>query len=246
MYDNSVPAFGPIKRSKHDLMGIRFTEGEGGNAPGVTPAPVVTPAVTPAAPAAPAAAAPATPEVKPNDPINFDSLAPNVQKYLADLRKENGEHRTAAKTAADNAQKELTDKLAVALGLKPDAAADPAALTASLTDAQAKATASARELAIFKAAASTGADPTKLLDSNSFLSSVTGLDPADGAAITAAITAAIAANPLLKAVQAAAASGTELGGTGEQGQITEQQLAAMSPEEKVAALKSGKLQHLLA
>jgi hypothetical protein len=77
------------------------------------------------------------------------------------------------------------------------------------------------------------------------MSSVTGLDPADGAAVTAAITAAVAANPLLKAVQAAAASGTELGGTGEQGQITEQQLAAMSPEEKVAALKAGKLQHLL-
>jgi alkylhydroperoxidase family enzyme len=168
-----------------------------------------------------------------------------AQKIITDTRKEAGDYRTAAKTAADNAQKELTDKLAVALGLKPDASLDPAALTASLTEAQSKATRSARELAIFKAAAATGADPSRLLDSNSFMSSVSGLDPADGAAVTAAITAAVAANPNLKAVLAAAASGTELGGTGETGQITEAQLAQMSPEEKVTALKAGKLQHLL-
>jgi hypothetical protein len=164
-----------------------------------------------------------------------------AQKIITDTRKEAGDDRAAAKTA----EQSITDKIATALGLKPDAATDPAALTAALTEAQAKSTAAARELAIFKAAASAGADPSKLLDSNSFTSSVSGLDPSDGAAISAAITAAVAANPNLKAVLAAAASGTELGGTGETGQITEQQLAAMSPEEKVAALKAGKLQHLL-
>lgn len=41
------------------------------------------------------------------------------------------------------------------------------------------------------------------------------------------------------------ASGSELGGTGEQGQITSEQLAHMSPEETVKALESGKLAHLL-
>jgi hypothetical protein len=203
---------------------------------------------TPTAPAVPAT--PAAPAAEPAAPAPVAESAPSLsvedlQKELAKVRQEAAGHRVAAKTAADDAQKALTDRLAVALGLKPDAAADPAALTASLTEAQTQAKQAARELAIFKASAATGADPSRLLDSNSFMSSVAGLDPSDGAAVTAAIQAAIAANPILKAVQAAAASGTELGGSGETGQITEQQLAAMSPEEKVAALRAGKLQHLL-
>jgi len=205
--------------------------------------------VIPAVPSAPVA--PTEPvEIVPTAPVapaveSVDQLPPWAQKIITDTRKEAGDYRTAAKTAADNAQQALTDKLAVALGLKPDASLDPAALTASLTEAQSKASQSARELAIFKAAAATGADPSKLLDSNSFMSSVSGLDPSDGAAISAAITAAIAANQTLKAVQAAGASGTELGGTGETGQITEAQLAQMSPEQINTALKSGLLKHLL-
>jgi hypothetical protein len=204
------------------------------NAPApVTPPAPTTPPATPEPPATPAESSP------------WDN--PTVARAeIERLRKENATDRTNAKTlAAEAARKEYADKLSVALGLKPDAATDPVALAASLTAAQAEAQSAARQLAIFKAAAATGADPSRLLDSNSFMSSVAGLDPSDGAAVTAAITAAIAANPLLKAVQAAAASGTELGGTGETGQITEQQLAAMSPEQINKALKEGKLAHLL-
>lgn len=199
-------------------------------------------------PAAPVEAAPAAPveAAAPAIAESVDALPSWAQKIITDARQEAGNYRTQAKTAAEKAQQELTDKLAVALGLKPDAAADPAALTASLTAAQQSAQASARELAIFKAAAATGADPGRLLDSNSFMSSVAGLDPSDGAAITAAITAAVAANPILKAVQAAAASGSELGGTGETGQITEAQLARMSPEQIVDAQQKGLLNDLLA
>jgi len=167
-----------------------------------------------------------------------------AQKLITDVRGEAAKYRTEAKTAAENVSKDLTDRFAKALGLKEEAA-DPEVLTKSLTEAQDTAAKSARELAIFKAAANAGADPNRLLDSNSFMSSVAGLDPSDGAAVLAAINAATAANPTLKAVQAAAASGTELGGSGETGQITEQQLAAMTPEEKATALKAGKLQHLL-
>jgi len=169
----------------------------------------------------------------------------DLQKELAKVRQEAAGHRVAAKTAAEEAQKALTDRLAVALGLKQDAAADPEALTKSLTAAQAEAAQRARELAIFKAASTVGADPNRLLDSNSFMTSVQGLDPSDGAAVTAAIQAAITANQTLKAVQAAAASGTELGGSGETGQITDEQLARMSPEQITKALKEGKLAHLL-
>lgn len=200
----------------------------------------VTPEATPASTAEPAAAA--TPVAAPE---SVDQLPSWAQKIITDARNGEANYRTKAQTAADNAQKELTDKLAVALGLKPDAATDPAALTASLTQAQQQAQQSARELAIFKAAAATGADPARLLDSNTFMSSVSGLDPADGAAVTAAINAAVAANPLLKTVQAASASGTELGGTGEQGQITEAQLARMTPEQIVEAQGKGLLKNLL-
>lgn len=197
------------------------------------------------APAAPVPAPPAAPAAAPVESV--DQLPAWAQKLITDTRKEAGDYRTKAQTAADTAQKELTDKLAVALGLKPDAASDPAALTASLTEAQSKASQSARELAIFKAAAATGADPSRLLDSNSFMSSVAGLDPADGAAISAAISAALSANPLLKAVQAAAASGTELGGSGESGQLTEEQFARIKndPEAIVAAQKAGLLRNIL-
>jgi ribosomal protein L29 len=160
----------------------------------------------------------------------------DLQRELTKVRQEAAGYRVAK-----NAETERVNAILKAAGIKTDEP-DPIEVAAkSVSEAEA----AKRELAIFRAAAATGADPNRLLDSNSFMSSVTGLDPADGAAVTAAITAAVAANPLLKAVQAAAASGTELGGTGEQGQITEQQLAAMSPEEINSALKAGKLKHLL-
>lgn len=191
--------------------------------------------------------------VTPADGGNTVSPAQNVgelpdwaQKLITDVRGEAAKYRTEAKTAAEQAQAELTDRIAKAFGLKEEAAADPEALAKAAAEAQANAAKAARELAIFKAASTAGADPNRLLDSNSFMTSVSGLDPNDGAAITSAIQSAIAANPILKAVQATAASGTELGGSQETGQITEQQLAAMTPEEKYAALKSGKLAHLLA
>lgn len=176
---------------------------------------------------------------------NVQELPDWAQKIISDARAGEARYRNEAKTAAETAVKDFSDKFASALGLKEEAAADPEALTKSLTEAQSKAAQSARELAIFKAAAATGADPSRLLDSNSFMTSVAQVDPADGAAITAAIQAAITANNTLKAVQAAAASGTELGGSGETGQITDEQLARMTPEQITKALKEGKLAHLL-
>jgi len=176
---------------------------------------------------------------------NVGELPDWAQKLLTDVRGEAAKYRTEAKTAAEQAQAEITDRIAKAFGLKEEAAADPDALTKSVAEARETAAKAARELAIFKAASTQGADPNRLLDSNSFMSSVQGLDPNDGAGITSAIQAAIAANPILKAVQAAAASGTELGGSQEAGLITDEQLARMSPEQIDKALREGKLKHLL-
>jgi hypothetical protein len=177
---------------------------------------------------------------------SVDQLPDWAQKIVRDARKGEGDYRAAAKTASETATRDLTDKLAAALGLKPDAATDPAALTASLTAAQQAQADTARQLAIYKAASGAGADPAKLLDSNSFLTSVKGLDPADGDAIAAAITAAVTANQSLKAVRATGASGIEqTGGTGEQGQVTVEQLQKMTPDQIVAAQEKGLLRNLL-
>ena len=205
---------------------------------------------TPQAPAAPEAPpAPAAPEAPPQggQAESVDQLPAWAQKIITDARKEAGDHRAKANTAAEEATKALTAQLAKALGLaKDDETPDPAKLTEQLTASQQATADTARELAIFKAAAAHGADPARLLDSNSFMSSVKGLDPADGNAVAEAIKAAVGANPLLKAVRATGASGVDLGGgTGEQGQITEQQLKTMSPEAIVAARKAGKLNGLL-
>ena len=165
-----------------------------------------------------------------------ESLDPGVQKMITGLRKEAGDNRVAK-----NAETDRVNAILKAAGIATD---DPDPVEVAKT-ASAAATSAIRELAVFKAAASSGVDPSKLLDRASFLTSIAGLDPSDGAAITAAINTAILADPTLKAVLAASASGTELGGTGETGQITEAQLAQMTPEQIVDAQEKGLLKNLL-
>jgi hypothetical protein len=169
----------------------------------------------------------------------------SARAEIEKLRKQNGDDRILAKkTAADEARNELLQKLG--LTKEGETAPDPAQLAKDLAAERTAKTTTARELAIFKAASTAGADPTKLLDSNSFMTSVQGLDPTDGAAVAAAITAAVTANASLKAARAAGASGIEqTGGTGEQGQITEAQLKTMTPDQIVAAQEKGLLRNLL-
>jgi hypothetical protein len=50
---------------------------------------------------------------------------------------------------------------------------------------------------VFRAAQATDADPSALLDSRTFLAKLADVDPSDTAAVTAAIAAAVAANPRL-------------------------------------------------
>jgi hypothetical protein len=189
-----------------------------------------------------AAEAAQTTEQAPAPAVWDDPAAARAE--IEKLRRQNGDERiNAKKQAADEARNELLQKL----GLTKDGEQpDPAKVAADLAAEREARANTARELAIFKAASGAGADPAKLLDSNSFLTSVKGLDPADGDAIAAAITAAVTANQSLKAVRATGASGIEqTGGTGEQGQITEQQLKTMQPEEIVAAQAKGLLRNLL-
>jgi hypothetical protein len=168
------------------------------------------------------------------------------EAYVKTLREEAAANRTKARDAETAAEARI-NKILEAAGIKTaEEPLDASKLSADLAAEREAKVSTARELAIFRAASASGADPAKLLDSNSFMTSVKGLDPSDGEAVAAAITAAVTANQSLKAARAAGASGIELsGGTGEQGQITEQQLKTMSPEQIVEAQAKGQLRNLL-
>lgn len=204
------------------------------------PAPVPGPPAAAAAPQAPAQpAAPATPAT----PEQVSDLPEWAQKIITDARKEAGDHR-AAKNAAD----QQLAAILKAAGIVDDK--DPAAVLEAATkerDAAAQERdAARRELAVLKAAQAVGADTGKLLDRASFMTTIQGLDVQDATAVKAAIEAAIAADPTLKAPRAGSASTiSTAGGTGEQGPITEEQLARMTPEQVDKAYREGRLAHLL-
>lgn len=239
-----VDGLAQLGRTRNDLRGLRFA-----NDPAPSPAPA-DPA--PADPAPTPAPAPAPSDPAPTDPApaggKVEDLPSWAQKLLGDTRAEAAKYRTGAQTAAQKAEQALADKIAVALGQKPDASTDPAALTAALTETQAAKRQADLQLAVYRAAGANGANPDALLDSNTFLASVKDLDPsaADfGTQVGGAIKAAVAANSTLKQARAASASTTDNPG-GEPGLITEQQLTTMSPEQIDKAFREGKLKHLLA
>lgn len=219
------------------------TQADGTTSP-PTPAPVTPQAATQApaqaqsAPQAPQAPTPPAPDQaqagdKPESTIT--NLA-DALKVIDDLRAENARSRTTAKqNAADEARTEIAEAIAQALGLQPDPASAPdpqtqvQELTAQVearTQAERQAT---RELAIYKTAHTAGADPERLLDSRSFLQSITDIDPTNTDALTEAIRTAVTQNPTLKATQAAGPSSVDHtpGGQGQPRQTLEQAAVAL-------------------
>jgi hypothetical protein len=118
-------------------------------------------------------------------------------KVIASLRKQ-----LESTPSPEDVKKEMAQAIGKALGLVKDEPIDPAKLTESLTTSQAEAKQARVELAVFRSAAAAGGDPAALLDSSSFLASLAAVDPSDSAAVTAAIQAAVAANPRLGAAPA--------------------------------------------
>ncbi|MEU3102934.1 hypothetical protein [Streptomyces griseoflavus] len=170
-----------------------------------------------------------------------------LEAELADARKEAGKSRTTAKQrAADEARTELAQQIGRALGIvDDDTPPDPDQLAQQLAAEQAKAKATAVELAVFRTAPTAGADPDALLDSRAFADSVANLDPTDTDAIKNAITAAVEANPRLAAQQPApqqqgtgpARSGAEFTGGGG-AEVTPAQFAAMTYEQRTQLYQS--------
>lgn len=179
---------------------------------------------------------------------SIDQLPDWAQKLIKDTRGEAASYRTKANSAEQASQATL-DKIAQALGLKADDKPDPEALTKQLTTAQEQAKQHVIDLAVYRNAATAQANPDALLDSASFLAKVRALDPTAEdftTQVNDAIKAAVTNNPNLKTARAAGSSGIEqTGGSGEQGQITEAQLARMTPEQIVEAQQKGLLKNLL-
>lgn len=224
MHRNTLPRLHPLTGAPIVPLGYR-KDGRaiwpimGGSEPAGEPAPAGDPA--PPAPAGdPSGQPPASPEPGQWDG-KVESLHPDVQKMIRDLRQENGQRRTAL-TAAEQQQREVVRAFAKAAGIPlPDdqQAPDPAQLTQQLTAAQQAQRQTAVELAVYRTAAKHTADADALLDSRSFLKAVENLDPAAddfAAQVDAAIKTAVDANPKLKAGRAPGASGADhTGGSGE-------------------------------
>lgn len=238
-------------------------------APGA-PEPTTTTTPAPGAPAlAPQPPAPApVPQqqsttqtgLDPNAPIDFDRLEPNVKAYIAKLRQEAGGHRqekTAAQQTAAEAQQQR-DAVLKALGLNPDGTAldDPAQAAAKLTqratEAESAAWGANVKLEVFQLAGKLGANPAALLDSLTFVDSLDELTDADPrsaefrTALEAKITAAVQANPNLKAAGGPPArSGGDFstGGDKPPGSLDEQIAAAKKAGNwrQVIALENNKL-----
>ncbi|MFJ4286412.1 hypothetical protein ACIPY0_12270 [Paenarthrobacter nicotinovorans] len=163
------------------------------------------------------------------------------------LRKQNGDERiNAKKQAADEARQELLQKLGLVKGDEKPSIDDLIKQNSSKDAALRSLTV---ERALDKAARKAGADEDLLAAVLAHKGSLSKLDPSEADFATkldALVKAELDGNPKLKAARAAAASGVELGGgSGEQGQITEQQLKTMTPDQIVEAQAKGLLRNLL-
>ncbi|GAA3956760.1 hypothetical protein GCM10022384_07340 [Streptomyces marokkonensis] len=153
---------------------------------------------------------------KPKPPAKKDEdPAAELERLRKELKQANSEAakaRTGAKKqAAEEAKAQLVQEMGKALGLvkdDKDEAPDPAKLTAEIERTQKAHRETAIELAVFRSAGKYGADAAALTDSRSFLTSIDDLDPSDegfAKAVSAAIKAAVADNPKLKAASQAPA-----------------------------------------
>src|SRR5882724_2697101 len=112
---------------------------------------------TPPAPVDPVPPTDPTPPPDPGPPQDVASLPDWAQKLIHDARGEAAKHRTAGRTAADDARAAALKDVAKALGLAgDDKPVDPAELTAQIQAAQSAQFTAACELNLVRAAGSLG------------------------------------------------------------------------------------------
>ncbi|MFE4991418.1 hypothetical protein ACFRH4_08710 [Streptomyces mirabilis] len=170
-------------------------------------------------------------------------LQAEADRWKANSRKnENGK----------KANNDLLAKVAEALGLDAGTKPDADQLTQQLTASQSEVRQSKVEAAVLRTAARLGVDGDALLDSRSFLNSLTDVDPSDSAAVEAAVNAVKTRfqNPSTTTADAVptppARSGAPINGSpGGSKPITEAELARMSPDQITKAYEDGRLAHLM-
>lgn len=177
-----------------------------------------------------------------------------ARREIEKLRKENGDARINAKAqAAEQARQEAISAFAKAMGIDLPGDEKPTVedlteklnLTAAESEAMAKEARTLKiELAVVKEALKQRVDVDRLTNSRSFYENVTTLDPTAEdfeAAVKAAIDAEVEKDRTLKGGNTPTKSGSETyGGTGAQQEITEEQFAAMSLEEKTQLFRTNR------
>lgn len=211
-----------IGATRHQLMGIRYKEGEGGAGGDA------------AAQAAAAAAAAATPTPPwGDDPTKFDpnkawALIQNVKGDLAAEKQKREEAiAEAVKKASEETQKATLAQFAKLLTGETEPETDPVKLAEKITDLSSKVEAANGELTKAQAdiksrdlqlqvailAPTLGANPKLLLANEQFKTSIASAEPTDEAAITAAIQKAVQDTPTLKATSPRSGGGEHQGAT---------------------------------
>ncbi|MFJ3867903.1 hypothetical protein [Streptomyces nigra] len=197
-------------------------------APAAPPAPTTAPTAPATAPAPPAPPAPAAPAGEPQDVASLPDWA---QTLIRDTRAEAAQWRTRAQGTAPQGEPGTPPAVepppgAPQQGAEGDLTRLPRWAQQAVTDGQGAARTLAVQSAVIAAAPAAGADIARLLDSSSAMRALSAVDPADTAAVTAAIQAALTAQPHL------AAGGFTPGRAGAEfhaptGEVTPQQFAAM-------------------
>jgi hypothetical protein len=246
-----------------------------------TPPPTGQPAPPAGNPPAPASGQePPAPPAPPAEATSVEELPSWAQKLVRDTRAEAATNRAKAKEHADalaalqaKSQQQL-DGIARALGLKPEEAtpeqimAERDAARAASEASSAKAREASVELAVFRAAAAAQVNGNALLDSRSFVATLSGLDPAApdfAQRVNDAITAAVEANPGWKLAAPAAtpppaqppagnqsattapparSGGEHNGAPGGNRQWTDEDADRATPAELAQAMEDGLLENL--
>lgn len=206
-----------IGSTRHQIMGIRYTEGEGGGA---------------GAGGEGGQGGEGGNGGENNVPWTSENFDPErAGRLVANLRKDLDDHRAkseaAIAAAAEKAQKDTLAQFAKLLGGGEQEETDPEKLKAKVTDlstqiaekdtnlTKAQADLKARDvsLAVAMAAPTLGANTKLLLANEEFKTSIASVEPGDEAAITAAITKALQANAALKQPPPRSGAGEHTGPT---------------------------------
>ncbi|WP_237542518.1 MULTISPECIES: hypothetical protein [unclassified Streptomyces] len=170
------------------------------------------------------------------------SLPPWAQSLIQSTRAEAAGYRTRAQ-AAEQGQPPQAPPAPQPPAPAPadppegDVSRLPRWAQTAVTAAQGASRQLAVQTAVIAAAPAAGADVAALLDSQAAMTALAQVDPSDPAAVAAAITAAVQANPRLAATSGAARGGADFGATGT-APLTAAQFAAMSYPDRVALHQS--------